>query len=123
MSDGSAPRLHLSGITKQYPGVLANDHVDLTVTPGEIHALLGENGAGKSTLMKIVSGQYSADHGTVTVQGHHLAPGNTRDAVKHGVAIVPAGARIDRGYDGLREPLRRPGTAPRALPEPSGDDR
>ena len=52
-------------------------------------ALAGENGAGKSALMKIVSGQYSADHGTVTVQGHHLAQDNTRDAVKHGVAIVP----------------------------------
>ncbi len=59
------PRLRLSGITKTYPGVVANDAIDLAVLPGEIHAVLGENGAGKSTLMKIVYGVVEPDAGTV----------------------------------------------------------
>ena len=49
------PVLELKGITKRFPGVLANDHIDLTLMKGEIHALLGENGAGKSTMMKIIT--------------------------------------------------------------------
>jgi ribose transport system ATP-binding protein len=81
--------LECADITKSFGGVPVLKGITLMLEPGSVTALAGENGAGKSTLMKIVSGQYSADHGTVTVQGHHLAPGNTRDAVKHGVAIVP----------------------------------
>ncbi|GFG54849.1 sugar ABC transporter [Mycolicibacterium agri] len=81
--------LECSGITKSFGGVPVLKGVDLRLEPGTVTALAGENGAGKSTLMKIVSGQYSADDGTVSVHGSALAPGNPRDAVRHGVAIVP----------------------------------
>jgi len=81
--------LECADIQKSFGGVPVLKGITLDLQPGTVTALAGENGAGKSTLMKIVSGQYSADHGTVSVQGSHLAPGNTRDAVKHGVAIVP----------------------------------
>ncbi|MBJ7383869.1 MAG: sugar ABC transporter ATP-binding protein, partial [Mycolicibacterium sp.] len=81
--------LECSDITKSFGGVPVLRGITLNLEPGTVTALAGENGAGKSTLMKIVSGQYSADSGDVTVQGTHLAPGNPRDAVRHGVAIVP----------------------------------
>ena len=81
--------LECSDIEKSFGGVPVLTGITLNLEPGTVTALAGENGAGKSTLMKIVSGQYTADHGTVTVQGHALTSGNTKDAVKHGVAIVP----------------------------------
>ncbi|MHC9295947.1 sugar ABC transporter ATP-binding protein [Mycobacterium sp. LTG2003] len=81
--------LECTDIQKSFGGVPVLKGITLQLEPGTVTALAGENGAGKSTLMKIVSGQYSADHGTVSVQGNHLSTGNTRDAVKHGVAIVP----------------------------------
>jgi len=68
--DVVVPRLQLAGITKRYPGVIANSEVSLTVQPGEIHAVLGENGAGKSTLMKIIYGAVKPDAGDVRVDGH-----------------------------------------------------
>lgn len=81
--------LECTDITKGFGGVPVLDGVTLRLEPGTVTALAGENGAGKSTLMKIISGQYSADRGTVAVSGSPLTPGNPRDAVRHGVAIVP----------------------------------
>ena len=66
--DGEA-FIELHGITKRFPGVTANDRVDLSVRAGEIHAIVGENGAGKSTLMRILYGLYQPDAGTITVKG------------------------------------------------------
>ena len=63
------PRLQLNGITKAYPGVVANSDVSLTVMPGETHAVLGENGAGKSTLMKIIYGSVKPDAGQMKING------------------------------------------------------
>ncbi len=65
ISVGPTPILYLRGITKSFPGVIANDHIDLEIYSGEVHALLGENGAGKSTLMKILYGFYRADSGEI----------------------------------------------------------
>jgi ABC-type uncharacterized transport system ATPase subunit len=74
------PLLSLRGITKAFPGVLANDHIDLEIYPGEIHALLGENGAGKSTLMKILYGFYRADSGEICLDGNPVSIHNPHDA-------------------------------------------
>ncbi len=83
-----APRLQLKGISKHYPGVLANDSVDLSVMPGEIHALLGENGAGKSTLMKILYGATQADAGEIWLNGRAVQIKNPQEARAHGLAMV-----------------------------------
>ena len=68
-TETGVPALEMRGVTKRYPGVLANDHIDLDVRRGEIHALLGENGAGKSTLMNILYGLYHADEGEIVIKG------------------------------------------------------
>ena len=64
--------LEMRGIVKKFPGVLALDHVNLSVKKGEVHALLGENGAGKSTLMKILSGAYQKDEGEIYFDGERV---------------------------------------------------
>ncbi len=84
----AAPRLLLSGISKQYPAVRANDGVNLTVQPGEIHAVLGENGAGKSTLMKIIIGAVQPDAGTITVDGQTQRISSPSAARRLGISMV-----------------------------------
>jgi len=83
-----APRLKLTGITKQFPGTRANDAVSLSLMPGEIHALLGENGAGKSTLVKIVYGLLAADEGTIEWEGDTVAFDGPAAARAAGIGMV-----------------------------------
>ncbi len=80
--------LEAKGITKKFPGVLANDQVDFDLYKGEIHALLGENGAGKSTLVNILYGLYHPDEGEVKVEGVPMQLNSSRDAIKHGIGMV-----------------------------------
>lgn len=80
--------LTISGVSKGFPGVKALDNVSFSVRKGEIMALLGENGAGKSTLIKVLTGVYSRDAGTLTLNGQTIAPRSTADAQKMGIGTV-----------------------------------
>ena len=82
------PRLTLSGISKAYPGVLANSDISLCVQPGEIHAVLGENGAGKSTLMKIIYGAVKPDAGSVSMDGRPVVVRHPQEARALGISMV-----------------------------------
>src|ERR671933_2969307 len=84
----AAPILELRGITKRFPGIVANDRVDFDLLPGEVHALLGENGAGKSTLMNVLYGLYHPDEGEILVKGKRLSLGSPRDAIDNGIGMV-----------------------------------
>jgi general nucleoside transport system ATP-binding protein len=84
----TAPRLELEGITKRFPGVLANDAVGLRVMPGEIHALLGENGAGKSTLVKIIYGVLQPDAGSIRWEGREIRIDRPHAARGRGIGMV-----------------------------------
>jgi general nucleoside transport system ATP-binding protein len=89
MEDATAtPVLELRGITKQFPGVLANDHIDFQLQRGEIHALLGENGAGKSTLMNILYGLYRPDEGEILLEGRRVSFSSAKEAIEAGIGMV-----------------------------------
>ncbi len=80
--------MELAGITKRFPGVVANHDIHLTVRTGTVHALVGENGAGKSTLMKILYGMQKPDEGTITVDGEQVAFASPGDAIARGIGMV-----------------------------------
>ncbi len=88
VSDGDQIAVRLTGIGKRFPGVIANDDVNLVVRPGTVHALVGENGAGKSTLMKILYGVQRPDSGSIEVAGRTITFGSPADAIAAGIGMV-----------------------------------
>ena len=82
------PAVSMHGISKRFPGVVANDQVDFEALPGEVHALLGENGAGKTTLSHILTGLYRADEGTISLYGERVSFASPREAIDAGVGMV-----------------------------------
>ncbi|MGZ0229327.1 MAG: ATP-binding cassette domain-containing protein, partial [Acidimicrobiales bacterium] len=82
------PLLEMRGITKRFPGVLANDSIDFDVMPGEVHTLLGENGAGKSTLMKVLFGLYQADEGQLFLRGEPVQVTSPADAIAKRIGMI-----------------------------------
>ncbi|WP_375496910.1 ABC transporter ATP-binding protein [uncultured Jatrophihabitans sp.] len=84
----TADAVVLSGITKRYPGVVANKDINLTVRRGDVHAIVGENGAGKSTLMKILYGMQRPDEGEIAVDGQPVTFSSPADAIKAGIGMV-----------------------------------
>ncbi|MER5711218.1 MULTISPECIES: ABC transporter ATP-binding protein [unclassified Streptomyces] len=88
MKASSPNAVELRGITKRFPGVVANHDIDITVRRGTVHALVGENGAGKSTLMKILYGMQKPDEGTIAIDGEQVSFNNPGDAIARGVGMV-----------------------------------
>src|SRR5205814_1575913 len=88
MNSPTSPLLRMRGITKRFPGTVALDGVDLDISGGTIHGLLGENGAGKSTLLKILASDYRATEGTIEIAGEAADIDSPRAAREHGIGIV-----------------------------------
>lgn len=84
----SVPLIELRGISKYFPGVIANEDINFSVAEGEIHALCGENGAGKSTLMKILYGMQPPDEGSILIKGENVRLHSPRDAIDYGIGMV-----------------------------------
>ena len=84
----AAPAVELRGITKRFPGVVANHDIDITVRAGTVHAIVGENGAGKSTLMNTLFGMHRPDEGTIAINGEQVVFGSPADAIARGVGMV-----------------------------------
>jgi ABC-type uncharacterized transport system ATPase subunit len=88
MSEADAPVLELRGITKRFPGIVANDSIDFELRRGEVHALLGENGAGKTTLVNVLYGLYRPDEGEILLRGRPVAFHSPGDAIRAGIGMV-----------------------------------
>src|SRR5919198_4091604 len=84
----TAPAVELEGVSKRFPGVIANDNVQLHVMRGDVHAIVGENGAGKTTLMKILYGMQHPDEGTIRLWGEEVHFRSPKDAIEAGVGMV-----------------------------------
>ncbi|MGO4749147.1 ATP-binding cassette domain-containing protein, partial [Streptomyces sp. 2MCAF27] len=87
-ASSSPPAVELSGITKRFPGVVANHDIHIAVRKGTVHAIVGENGAGKSTLMKTLYGMHKPDEGTIAVDGEEVSFHSPADAIARGLGMV-----------------------------------